>query len=153
MNYFKVWFKGLVKHPMVYIDATINNVYGFFYPEKTSWYLHTNFDNRIVADGFDYHYNDKEEYREDVSDYVNNFPLIPILGLFVNIGFSTWIVFILVGYWIHKKNYKKIVLYLPALISILVCIAGPANTYFRYAMPYMFSLPILISFILEKKKV
>lgn len=153
MNYFKVWFNGLVKHPMVYIDATINNVYGFFYPEKTSWYLHTNFDNRIVADGFDYHYNDKEEYREDVSDYVNNFPLIPILGLFVNIGFSTWIVFILVGYWIHKKNYKKIVLYLPALISILVCIAGPANTYFRYAMPYMFSLPILISFILEKKKV
>ena len=36
-EYFKVWFNGLIKHPGTYIEATMNNVYGFFYPEKTKW--------------------------------------------------------------------------------------------------------------------
>ena len=28
-EYFKVWFKGLINHPGTYIEATMNNVYGF----------------------------------------------------------------------------------------------------------------------------
>ena len=128
LEYFKVWFKGLIKHPNTYIDATVNNVYGYFYPEKTSWYLHTSFDKRITEDGFDYHYNNLDEYRKNVSDYVTKYPEIPLVGLFCNIALNTWMVFILVGYVIGKKNYKSIVLYLPALVSILVCIASPANT-------------------------
>ena len=151
-EYFKVWFKGLIKHPNTYIDATVNNVYGYFYPEKTSWYLHTSFDKRITEDGFDYHYNNLDEYRKNVSDYVTKYPEIPLVGLFCNIALNTWMVFILVGYVISKKNYKSIVLYLPALVSILVCIASPANTYFRYAMPYIFSLPLMVSFVLNNKK-
>lgn len=151
--YLMVWFKCFFKHPLVYVDATINNVYGYFYPEKTSSYLHTGFDSRIVADGFNYHYNNLEDYREKIADYVNYYPNIPIIGLLTNIGFSTWIVFILVGYFVKKKEYKKIVLYLPALISILVCIASPANSYFRYAMPYVFALPLMISFSIEKKNI
>ena len=152
-EYFKVWFKGLLKHPITYINATINNTYGFFYPEKTSWYLHTKFDDTINEDGFDYHYNKLNNYRNDVSEYVVNYPKIPVIGLICNIGFNTWMFFILVGYVIKNKNYKKLVLFLPALISILVCIVGPANTYFRYAMPYMFAMPLMISFVLQRKNI
>ena len=152
-EYFKVWFKGLLKHPITYINATINNTYGFFYPEKTSWYLHTKLDDTINEDGFDYHYNNLNSYRNDVSKYIVNYPKIPVIGLICNIGFNTWMVFILVGYVIKNKNYKKLILYLPALISILVCIVGPANTYFRYAMPYMFAMPLMISFVLQRKNI
>ena len=63
------------------------------------------------------------------------------------------LIIILVGYVIKNKNYKKLVLFLPALISILVCIVGPANTYFRYAMPYMFAMPLMISFVLQRKNI
>ena len=66
---------------------------------------------------------------------------------------SLGIVFLLVAYVIYKKDYKKLVFYLPALISILVCVASPVNTYFRYTMPYVFGLPIMIAFVLEKKKI
>lgn len=152
-KYFGVWLKGLFKHPGSYINATIQNVYGYFYPEKTSWYVYYNFDKRITNDGFDYHYNSLEEERENLSRFAVLFPLLLGIGLLSNIGFSTWIVFVLVGYVVYKKRYKDVVLYLPALISILICIASPANTYFRYALPFIFSLPLMISFAFEKEKI
>ncbi|MGN1371592.1 MAG: DUF6020 family protein [Candidatus Coprovivens sp.] len=151
-DYFKVWLKGLVKHPVTYIDATIENVYGYFYPEKTNWYIYYKFDSRITSDGFDYHYNSLDNLRESLVLWANVFVGIPIIGLLSNIGFSTWIVLLLVCYILYKKEYKKIVLYLPALISILVCVASPVNTYFRYAIPYIFCLPLMIGFVLEKEK-
>lgn len=152
-EYFEVWFKGLLKHPGTYINATVENVYGYFYPEKTNWYVYYKYDTRITQDGFDYHYNSLSGLRSVLSGFAVAFPEIPIIGLLSNIGFSTWIVFILVAYVIYKKEYRKIVLYLPALITILVCIASPVNTYFRYALPYIFGLPLMIAFVFEKKKV
>lgn len=151
-KYFGVWFKGLIKHPVTYINATVENVYGYFYPEKTRWYVYYKYDTRITEDGFNYHYNSLEDLRRNLANFAVFFPEIPIIGLLSNIGFSTWIVFILVAYMIYKKEYKKIVLYLPALISILVCVASPVNAYFRYTMPFVFGLPIMIAFVLEKKK-
>lgn len=152
-DYFKVWFNGLLKHPGTYINATAENVYGYFYPEKTNWYIYYTYDTRITDDGFDYHYNSLSEFRNVLSKFALVFPEIPIIGLMSNIGFSTWIVFMLVAYVIYKKDYKKIVLYLPALVTILVCVTSPVNTYFRYALPYIFGLPLMISFVLEKKKI
>lgn len=152
LAYFSVWFRGFFKHPNTYIDATINNVYGFFYPEKTSWYIYHEYENRINEDGFNYHYNNLDGLRTILTDYGESFPYIPILGLIVNIAINTWLVFILIGYIIYKKEYSKIVLYLPALVSILVCVAGPANTYFRYALPYIMSMPLMIGFVLERQK-
>lgn len=151
-DYFKVWLDGLFKHPGTYIDATIENTYGYFYPEKLDWYVYHKFDSRIVENGFDYHYNGLTGLRSVLSSFATSFAEIPILGLLVNIGFSTWIVFILVGYIIYKKDYRKIVVYLPALITILVCVASPVNTYFRYAIPYIFGIPVMIGFVLEKEK-
>ncbi len=50
-KYFGVWAKGLAKYPNVYIDATLNNVYGYFYPDTSKWYLYYkyNFCNNFVA--------------------------------------------------------------------------------------------------------
>ena len=52
---------------------------------------------------------------------------------------------------------KKLIIKIRVSIKllILVCIAGPANTYFRYAQPFIFSLPtvlFLLYVILDKKK-
>lgn len=152
-EYFQVWMKGLLKHPVTYIDATVENVYGYFYPEKTNWYVYYKYDTRITKDGFDYHYNSLKGLRSALAGFAVAFPEIPIIGLLSNIGVATWIVFLLVAYVIYKKDYKKLVFYLPALISILVCVASPVNTYFRYTMPYVFGLPIMIAFVLEKKKI
>ena len=86
----------------------------------------------------------------------NYYPHIPIIGLFVNIAFVGWIYFFLFVALIVKKEYKYIPFVLPAISFILVCVAGPANTYFRYALPYIMPLPVtlcLLYYIFQKKNI
>lgn len=143
-KYFKVWFKDLFKDPVLYIDSTINNTYGYFYPFKTNWYIYYKFDDRIVKNGFNYHYNNLDISRTILSGFGIVYPYIPIIGLISNIGFNTWILFLLATYLVYKKKYKGIVYLIPSFVTLLICVASPVNTYFRYTMPYIFSMPLTI---------
>jgi len=152
-DYFGVWFKGLFRHPGTYIQATINNVYGYFYPNKTSWYIYYKYDTRILKDGFDYHYNGLDGLRNVLSDYGDSYQHIPVIGMITNIAFNVWLVFIMTAYLLSKKQYKEVIFLIPTLVSILVCIAGPANTYYRYALPFIMSMPLMIGmFLMYLKK-
>ena len=143
-DYFSVWLSCLFRNPVTYIDATIANTYGYFYPEKHQWYVYYKFDKRILEDGFDYHYNSLSSLRNTLSSFAITFPTIPIIGWLSNIAISVWVVFLMTGYAIEKKNKIFFILMIPSLVLILTCVASPANTYFRYAMPYLFSLPFLL---------
>ncbi|MCI8588860.1 MAG: hypothetical protein HFG40_04330 [Bacilli bacterium] len=156
-EYFKVWLNGLWKHPDTYIQATMNNVYGYFYPNSTRWYIYYKYDDRITQnDLVDYHYNSLSKVRQVLTSYGVSFPYIPGLGLLSNIGFSSWILFILVYFSIKQKRKEFLIVLAPSLISLLICIASPVNCYFRYAMPYIFMLPFLvmvIQYVFNKKEV
>ena len=139
-KYFNVWFQELKKHPKTYFEATINNTYGYYYPLKTNWYIYCNFDKRITENGFNYHYNNLKLSRIILSGFALVFPYIPILNIFVNIGFNVWLLIFMFSYLFYKKKYKELIYLTPSFVLILVCIASPVNTYFRYALPYVFSL-------------
>ncbi len=151
-EYFKYWLKDLTKDPVTYIDATVNNTYGYVYPFKTNWYIYYKYDTRIVKDGFNYHYNTLKASRDILSGFGKIFPYIPIIGLISNIGFNTWILMFLTTYLIYKKKLKGIVYLIPSYIVLLVCVASPVNTYFRYAMPYIFAMPLTISLFIDYVK-
>lgn len=151
-NYFKVWFLELKKHPITYIEATINNTYGYFYPVETNWYVYI-VPKKIVNDfGFNYSFNSLYILRYVLSAIALVFPYIPFIGLFVNIGFNTWILLFMLSYLLYKKNYKSIIYILPSLILLLVCFVSPANTYFRYALPNIFLMPTLFSMFIKEKR-
>lgn len=144
-EYFHYWLQGLVKYPDTYIQATMNNVYGYFYPNSTKWYVYYKYDDRITQnDLVDYHYNNLGSLRQVLSSFGVSFPYIPVLGLLANVGFSSWLMFLMVCYFIDRKMKKYIIVLSPLLISLLVCVASPVNTYFRYAMPYVFVMPALV---------
>ena len=151
-EYFQVWFKYLLKRPGVYIDATINNVYGYFYPNTSAWYIYTDLNHKLPEAGFDYQFNGLNGLRSILSAYGEAFPYIPILGTIANIGMVVWIHILLLGMLIVNKMKKYIVLLLPAFSLILVCIVGPANTYFRYILPCVFALPSLILILYNELK-
>ncbi len=142
-NYFKTWLKQLKKHPITYVEATINNTYGYFYPAKTNWYIYTKYNPTINEYGFNYNFNNLNTLRDILSSFGKIFPYIPIIGLIVNIGFSTWIILFMLSYLIYKKKYKELIYLIPSLIVLLVCVASPVNTYFRYALPNIFALPTM----------
>lgn len=145
-KYFKVWFKCFFKHPLVYIEATLNNIYGYFSPQDTNWYIYYKYDTRITQDNLvNYHYNDLDGLRKILSSYAQGFPYLPLIGLLANIGFNTWILLGMVIYSLTKKKREFIIVLSPLLVSLLVCMASPVNTYFRYAMPYIFIMPSLLS--------
>ncbi|HHW68815.1 MAG TPA: hypothetical protein GX747_00545, partial [Tenericutes bacterium] len=151
-NYFKAWFNGLTKRPDIYIEATFNNIYGYFYPNKTSWYIYYKYDTRIVEDGFNYKYNNLSFSRDLLSSVGRSFPYIPIIGMSVNIGFNVWILCIMLTYMFYKKRCSDIIFLVPAFVLLLVCIASPVNTYFRYALPFIFGMPLMIALFLDNDR-
>ncbi len=154
-NYFKAWAHGLGKHPNVYIEATLNNTYGYFYPDAKKWYVYYSYDTRLSEDGIDYHYNNLDEFRNTLSNYAVAFPYIPIIGSIVSIGFCTWLCMLMWVFIMREKKYKYLIYLTPVVSLILVCVASPVNTYFRYTLGYTFAIPILIAiylWILNKKE-
>ena len=151
-KYMKTWMKGLKKHPITYIEATINNTYGYFYPVKTNWYLYRKYEKKLLEDNIDYHYNNMIILRTQLSAIGLVFPYIPLIGLLVNIGFNTWVILFLFNYLLYKKKYRDIIWLMPSITTILVCFASPANTYFRYALPYIFSMPLIIGLLFHSIK-
>ena len=139
-EYFNVWFQELKKYPKSYFEATINNTYGYYYPLKTNWYIYCKFDKRITENGFNYHYNSLKTSRTILSSFGLIFPYIPLLNIFVNIGFNVWLLIFMFGYLFYKEKYKELIYLSPSFVLVLVCIASPVNTYFRYALPYVFAL-------------
>lgn len=149
-EYFNIWFKELKKDPVTYIEATINNTYGYFYPIKTNWYLYYKYDDRIVKDGFNYHYNNLEISRNVLSFFGRSFIYIPVLNLLINIGFNVWILIFMTVYLIYRKKYREIIYLAPSIALVIVCFASPVNTYFRYALPYVFSLLLNIGIFIKE---
>lgn len=151
-SYFHVWWNYLWKYPKVYIEATLNNVYGYFYPGHSRWYLYSKYFPLVMEEGVvDYHYNHLEFLRMILVGYGNAFPHIPGIGLISNIGFNTWVLLLLCVYSLHKKQLSFFLCLTPLLISLLICIASPVNAYFRYAMPYIFIMPWCVAIFLKKE--
>ena len=153
MEYFKVWFQGFLKHPEVYVEATLNNIYGYFYPGHTRWYIYSNYYSLIEDEGVvDYHYNSLQPLRDGLAAWGHAFPYIPGVGMISNIGFHGWLLLLFSVYSIIKKKREYLYVLLPFLVSLLICLASPVNSYFRYAMPYVFFMPFLVSIFVSELK-
>lgn len=148
-KYFGVWANQFKKHPVVYLEATLHNTYGYYYPYKTKWYIYYKYKDKLAKNGFDYHYNDASSLRASLTLGAQVFPYIPLLGLVVNIGFFTWGVLFIISYLIVKKKYREIIIYIPSIIVLMVCIASPVNVYFRYALPNIFAGPLLVGIFIS----
>ena len=149
-NYFLVWGQMLIKKPFTYVNATVNNIYGYFYPDTYSWFLYTDLNHKLPEAGFDYHFNKLSISREGLSKYGNGYRYTPVLKLIVNCGIYTWIYLFLLVSLILKKEKKYIIILLPMFALLLTTVAGPANTYFRYVLPYAITLPVTLGMILKE---
>lgn len=154
-NYFKVWFRQFFKHPNVYVEAFLNNYYGYFYlegniEEYTTRFI-ANCDDDLTKTGeFNYSYNDEYKgERNAVKHLLNISKRMPVIYWCTNIGLNTWILLIVLGYLIYKKKYKFIVFLLPSLVTLLVCCVSPVNAYFRYELPNIFAMPLIISIFVD----
>ena len=142
-NYAIVWFKYFLKYPNVYLDATINNVTGYFYPFENSWKVYHKLNSKLPQAGFNYHYNNLVKGREILHNYEIFIEASP-LGLILNIGFLCWFSILVCLCVLKNKNY---IFLIPNLISIAFCFLSPANTYYRYTYPTLVLIVCLFPLI------
>ena len=148
-EYFGVWFRQFLKHPNIYFEATLHNTYGYFYPDAKKWYLYYNYDSILIESGINFHYNSLGWLRNVLSGYAVAFPYIPLIGSLVSIGFCTLLCMTIFFFLINLKKYKYLIYLMPVVSLVLVCVASPVNTYFRYTLGYIFALPVIVAIFLK----
>ncbi len=154
--YFKVWLKMGLKHPKVYIQATINNYYNYFYPGATlagsygySWSENRMEDLNNIEDlkklGCSFHYPKTLDHARMAYEALRECIFeLPVFSLLRNTAVYVWLLVLLVFYCIKRKIYKGLALTTPLILTLGVCILAPCNgEYFRYFYSVSVCLPIV----------
>lgn len=143
-EYLGVWFSQLFKHPTVYIQATLNNIYGYFYPEDIGYYKDLFFMSGCVDENKIFAPDVLKEASEKLCDINMKSRKLPVIGLFSSLGFFVWTdIFIMLYFMLYKKDKKFVIYNIPVIVTLLICIASPVNNTMRYGLPIMFMAPIL----------
>lgn len=154
IQYLKVWLRGFFTHPSTYIAATLNNTYGYYSLEaelkgnNDPYFIES---NRAVNTGDFNIYNASPFYKDGINILLNlrNIQMrLPVINLFFNMGFYTWLLIFFLARLIAKHRFSDIVVLVPSLTSVLICIASPVNTYLRYMLPVMACMPLVVSSVI-----
>ena len=156
VNYLRnAWLPMLIRHPDIYIQATLNNLYGYFYPDGYSTMLYS-YDHsaekmaeiNTILERFhtDYHYPAAFDHiRTQTEDLREKIFYLPVLSAFNLTAFYIWALITWIFYCIRRSYRQALQILFPLLVLVLVFIAGPAyGWYFRYAYSIAFCLPAVI---------
>ncbi|MCD7802160.1 MAG: DUF6020 family protein [Clostridiales bacterium] len=137
------------RHPLVCIEAFLNQSYGYYYPfhnclVQSTYQLYIREITTDTFDGFNIHYIMPESARNLFASYANLWLKTPVLSTLVNSGTATWVFFLLAGYLTYRKNWREILVFAAPAINIVICILSPVNGYPRYAMPSLACIPLLV---------
>ena len=160
LEYFRVWFQMFLRHPGIYIQATMNNYYQYFYPGETLFSLYSyEWSDGIMEDineklGTDYHYpeslwearNSLEAVREDIFS-------LPALSFLNMPAFYTWGAILYFFYFLRRKSWKGVLFSVPMLVQMLIFITGPTNGFYcRYEFSMLLYLPVVWVFSLAASR-
>ncbi len=158
-DYFWMWGKMFLKHPDVYVQATMNATYGYFYPDRKE-----NKDGlaQFTIDAPDSinisHFNvyflpDREFHRNRMELGIYALRNMPMIGLLFSCGFYTWILMVVTLMLWYVRRKREMVILVPLFVIVLVCMASPVNAFVRYMQPIMLTLPFVIGWMFKSKNV
>lgn len=160
MRYFKTWFCMFWKHPGTYAAATLNNVYGYFYPvvNDVQKLYNTSVGSMANAgrDGYFQYSNCYDAFHVWLRDFCSLYDLawmkIPTMNIFMTSAFYVWVVLsgCLFKYIRCEKNgFAFMFVY---FATILTALAGPCNAvdYERYIYPLIAGFPVLIGVLVHE---
>lgn len=149
-NYLKVWFAQFCKHPDTYLQAFINQTYGYFYTDRKEY-----FETPVVETLIGRERLPMEEFYMEVSFWpqlkggrtfliglVHLTVQFPLISLLYNAGFHGYLLVGCIVYLLASKKRKRILLLTPTILVFLVCLFSPVNGYIRYMLPVMMMLPL-----------
>lgn len=158
MEYFKVWFRQFLKHPLCYLEATWNQNYYLFAP---------NIDNIVYNKDCTVAYetinelNMQELITFKVPEKMHGICTImvsfyalltrlPIIGLLNNVAFYMILLFVMTCFFLKDGQKKAVWTLMPLWLTFLIIIASPQiQNQPRYAFPIIYSMPIVVAFFMK----
>lgn len=147
-NYYKVWLRQGMRHPLCYFDAIMNKSYGYLYPNHIDGvkpYVFVGISSRVNPLSSERvilasYFPEVIEFAEKVVWQIRKLPLI---SLVFSPGFYAWCIFLFFTMCTDKMKRRYLFVMVPALFVLIGCFASPVNGYFRYALPMVFCVPFL----------
>lgn len=158
LSYFKIWFNGLCTHPKVYVDAFLENYYGYVYPFRKEYkdglaYFTIEDNPKVDLGGFNVSMiSSFAPARNAFEKSLTTIRNIPIIELLFNTGTYSWILLFFLAYALHQRKYQTFIVCMPTIIMFIFLFLSPVNAYVRYMNPIIVTLPIVISYILAPNK-
>lgn len=157
--YFQIWLQQLIKHPWCYVEATLNQNYFLVYPPAEIYtYFSDVVDDTQMGQELAAYLNIREVESGILQGlsalqefYVGTVILIPVIGMFSNIGFYNLLFIILMLYAVRERCFKTMLLAVPLLLSDLIVVAAPYVGP-RYVFPVIYSMPCLMAFCIAEKR-
>ena len=146
--YFGAWAKGLVKHPVVYVEAFLAHVYGWFTPGVSNAirYEVAEYD-RISQRGL------FPEAQKVILFLYRFLDKISVVSILQNVGAYVWGLFFVAYLQYQERKIGLLYAGLPLWVSLLVCMASPCFIYHpRYALPIICLLPFLYGVTVSGKE-
>ena len=156
-EFLSLWWSLLKKDPVTYIDATLNNTYGYFYPYKEDvkesiGYFRVVSNKKINKGNFDFYMNRKyKSFRKGFEENFYHLRRSKYIKFIYNTGTYFIVLVIILGYSLYIKRYDYLVISIPLLLTYAFCILSPVNAYLRYMNPIIVCLPIMISLVTSTK--
>ena len=152
--YLRAWGQMFFRHPGTYLQALMNNTFGYYYPfynenQMNAYQLYIKGPPVSTGD-LDIYYVHGDGIRNAAAAYAENWRQFPVVSLLSNPGAYTWAILLLLTWLLHKKKRAALTVLLMPLFNLVVCIASPVNGLLRYAMPLMACMPLLIAFCLHE---
>ncbi len=144
-EFFKLWLSLGLRYPGDYLTAYIHQTYGYWYPDSfypvaeaegvsatTLGVSHTPLiRGPLVVKG------------KEIAIKLGS--MLPLYGTLWSMGAICWVLLFCIGNALVRREYSKLILYLPSLALLLtVLIATPVATEFRYVYFMVFSLPFYL---------
>lgn len=154
-GFWKLWFKGLIRNPVGYLNAWCMTSYGFWYPDaKIDVYEgHVVFTHEYEKSSYfgfetelpgirDSKIPMLEKIYHDIS-LEGNIQRFPVLSWFFSMGVLTFVFIICMNVFVARKEYVRMVPYLLPMLVWMTYLLGPTFLP-RYMVFQWFMLPVIL---------
>ena len=145
-KYFGLWVKCGLRHPDIYLEATLDMVFGYFLPGY-----------RYGSYGGNYFLMEKPQYGIEVEfahptkvnavdQYSRLWSRTPGLLLLNAPGTHSWLLILCTAALIRKRKWYGLLSTLPIWLTLGICCVSPVNGLVRYMLPVMACMPLLLGY-------
>jgi hypothetical protein len=162
-EFIDLWIRLGKEHPITYVDATLNQTLGYWYPDVTYWMVSASSWSDILRFTAADKRRDTVEKRIAISLYkdlnggvttavvpytpelypLNSIRRIPIIGWFLSLGAWVWSAILLCAVSVVRRNPQTRSVGILMSAVWVTCLLSPVFAEARYAYPIFLLLPLL----------